>query len=387
VSLAARQTKALLVDAYRELNAKKLFWITLILSSVLVIVFAGVDLKQGSLWFFGFSFDLPLPFERDLLFKIMFTQFGIGVWLTWVATVLALISTAGIVPDMLASGSVELLVGKPIGRIRLLLTKYVLGLLFVALQVAVFSVGSFLVFGIKGVMWEPRILLAVPIVLVFYSYLFSICVLFGLLTRSTIAALLLTLLSWFMLFVVHATDSSLVFFRSQVEVQVESRTERLERFEAFTRQSIERTEGEDAAANATADDLDRYNPIVASERRQVSEQEAQLESVSKWADRVRVAKTVLPKTSETIGLLERFMLDEDDFAQLRDEGNGGSFLIEEDDPDTEVDESLRMSNSDVTARTEDEMRERSIAWIMGTSLVFEAVILALCCWLFRRRDF
>ena len=42
------QTIALLVDAYRELNAKKLFWVTLILSGVLVGAFACVGLDaQG----------------------------------------------------------------------------------------------------------------------------------------------------------------------------------------------------------------------------------------------------------------------------------------------------------------------------------------------------
>ena len=36
------QTLALLLDAYRELNAKKLFWITMILSGVIVLAFAAV---------------------------------------------------------------------------------------------------------------------------------------------------------------------------------------------------------------------------------------------------------------------------------------------------------------------------------------------------------
>jgi hypothetical protein len=34
------QTLALLLDAYRELNARKMFWITLVLSGMCVIAFA-----------------------------------------------------------------------------------------------------------------------------------------------------------------------------------------------------------------------------------------------------------------------------------------------------------------------------------------------------------
>ena len=35
-----RQTLALLIDAYRDLNSRKLFWITLIISGFVIIAFA-----------------------------------------------------------------------------------------------------------------------------------------------------------------------------------------------------------------------------------------------------------------------------------------------------------------------------------------------------------
>ena len=34
-----------------------------------------------------------------------------------------------------------------------------------------------------------------------------------------------------------------------------------------------------------------------------------------------------------------------------------------------------------------EFRSRSVLWIVGTSLGFEAFILAICCWIFSRRDY
>lgn len=34
-----------------------------------------------------------------------------------------------------------------------------------------------------------------------------------------------------------------------------------------------------------------------------------------------------------------------------------------------------------------ELRDRSIWWVIGTSLIFEAFILALGSWIFSRRDF
>ena len=121
-----------------------------------------------------------------------------------------LISTAGMIPDLVSGGTVDLILSKPIGRLRLFLTKYVAGLLFVALQASVFVVGAFLVIGVRGEAWRPSILLAVPIIVAFYSYLFCICAMIGMTTRSTMASLLGTLLIWLCVFGVGSTEAYLL---------------------------------------------------------------------------------------------------------------------------------------------------------------------------------
>ena len=134
--------------------------------------------------------------------------------------ILAVISTAAIVPDFVSGGAVELALSKPIGRVRLFLTKYFMGLLFVTLQVGVFSLASFLVIGLRGGAWEPRLFMAIPIVVGVFSFLFCVSALVGLLTRSTIAALLLTLLFWIFLFILNAADSSTLLIKAQTLAQV-----------------------------------------------------------------------------------------------------------------------------------------------------------------------
>lgn len=367
----------MLVDAYRELNAKKLFWVTLALSGVLVLVFALLDLQGRSVTFAGFQLDLPLDFDRTLFFKVMFTQFGIGVWLTWAATILALISTAGIIPDLVSSGTVEMLVSKPISRVRLLLTKFTFGLLFVALQVSVFSVGCFLVFGLKGVFWEPRILLAVPIVVVFYSYLFCFCVLMGLIMRSTVSALLITLLFWLMLFIVNATETGLLTAKGMSQAQVDQLEPQVERMEATTIAQLEQQGGEVPAAGDT-EALDRANPVLASRRRRLATAEEELAAWTMWSDRVGIAKTILPKTAETIGLLERSMIDMSELEALQ--GDGSDWRP----PD--ADETY-VSPEEGARAAEAALRERGTWWVVGTSLIFEGVVLAVSCWRFAKRDF
>jgi hypothetical protein len=34
-----------------------------------------------------------------------------------------------------------------------------------------------------------------------------------------------------------------------------------------------------------------------------------------------------------------------------------------------------------------QLRDRSVSWIVGTSLLFEAAVLGLAAWIFHRRDF
>jgi ABC-type transport system involved in multi-copper enzyme maturation permease subunit len=221
MSLALRQTKALFLDAYRELNARKLFWVTLGLSLLVVAVCACIGVKGSSVTFLGWTVNdnLSGPMSQPAKFyKAMFVTFGIGFWLTWAAMILALISSASVFPDFLSGGAIELVLSKPIGRLRLFLTKYATGLMFTAIQVGVFTLGCFLLLGVRGGSWEPRMFLAIPIVVGMYSFLFCMCVLLGVLTRSTIASLLLTLLLWFLVFLVNVADASVASFAIMNEV-------------------------------------------------------------------------------------------------------------------------------------------------------------------------
>ena len=72
--------------------------------------------------------------------------------------------------------------------------KFATSLLFVLLQVTLFCVGVFLCMGIRLGDWEWKIFAAIPVVTLFFSYLFSVNVLFGVWTRSALAALLITMM-------------------------------------------------------------------------------------------------------------------------------------------------------------------------------------------------
>ena len=65
------QTWALIFAAYRELNAKKLFWITMILSGVIVLCIAASGVDRGGISIFGWT--LSLAFSVSASSPLSFT--------------------------------------------------------------------------------------------------------------------------------------------------------------------------------------------------------------------------------------------------------------------------------------------------------------------------
>lgn len=432
------QTLAIFKDAYRELNHKKLFWVTLGVSLAVVAALALLSNDDKGFSVFGMHVDFPLLSTQAVshagFYKFLLFWIGNNLWLTWGAAILALISTAGMIPDMVTGGSIDLTLSRPIGRLRLFLTKYASGLLFVALQTLVFALGAVLLLGLRAGSWELRPLLAVPIVVGFYSYIYCVCALVGLVTRSTLAALLATLFFWMGVFSVSAVENALLGQRMQREQEVtrmESQVQSIDKTLAAVQDRLSAL-GADAtqpdgappassvvpapgptdaplpasppgpetpraggarrgpgngtrsllaAGQAIIDGVkDGGDPDALRARRQALVRQREqieqrlpaaredFESMRKWHNRLYVAATVLPKTGETKRLFQRFVVDKNDqegfLKFLAEQGNN---------PDNRV--------------LEDALGRRPLGWIVGTSLAFEAVVLAIACWIFVRRDF
>jgi len=369
-----RAFNALLVDSYRELNSRKLFWVVLALSMLIVLVYASIGFDEtGMFMFFGLTHIENELLVRGsplagLLYRGIFTSFMVGLWLAWAATILALISTMSVFPDFMSGGSIDLVLAKPIGRLRLFLYKYFASLLFVILQVTIFCTGVFLCLVIRLDDWEWRIFWVIPVVVLFYSYLFSISVLVGVVTRSALTALLATLLLWSLLFAVNLTDSILRTQMANLD------RERASHDEAITRWESRRAEGLLMPGGETA---------LEEEKKQMAKVQDVQAKLEPWVSRSRAIKAVLPKTSETIGLLDRWLAREGDLNLLDIfQGNimkddSGAFRRRSNIRDEAAAEQAVLAEEDAV----------SWWWIIGSSLAFEAVILGAAAFVFVRRDF
>lgn len=448
-----RQTLAIFHDAYRELNSRKLFWIALSLSLAVVVALALPSNNDRGIGIFGMTLDFPMFSTRAISPKGFYTQLfsiiGINIWLTWGATILALISTAGMIPDMISGGSIDMLLCRPIGRLRLFLTKYAAGLLFVGLQVSMFILGAFLVIGVRGHAWRPNVFIAIPIVLAFYSYLFCVCVLIGMITRSTMAAVLGTAIVWLFFFAIGTTESALMQQRVGTEAELRSNQAQVEAMnraietvdkqleslratspevfappapsagttatapagrEPTVPQSSDASSAPASAARGADEPARRRGGMIADaiRRRRMSDVTASLKqlmadvndpealrrrradqvsqrdrlladapalsdsaaTITKWHRGFYLGKTFLPKTADTTELFTRYTIDPSD--------REGFFAMME----------TQQRFVDSHAKEVDEaQRSRSVWWIVGTSLGFEAVVLGIAACIFCRRDF
>ena len=146
-----------------------------------------------------FLFDLP-GFHISLREGVYLTENyiinGIGAW---IVLLVAVIITAGFIPTMLGKGSLDLLVSKPIGRTRLLVYKYLGGLTFVLLLTAYTVFGVWVAIGLRSGLWSPNFLAVIPLLTFYFAVLYAVSTLAAVLTRSTIVAILVTGVSWALL--------------------------------------------------------------------------------------------------------------------------------------------------------------------------------------------
>ncbi len=375
------QTVALLVDSYRDLNSRKLFWITLALSGLVVLAFLAMGIDANGITIFG----LPVkgtPISTDVIspatfYKALFLALGVKIWLTFVAAILALVSTGGMFPDLLTGGSIDLYLSKPISRLRIFITKYLTGLLFAAMQVAVFSAASFIVLGFRAKVWLPGVFWAVPTVLAFYSYLYCICVLVGVLTRSAAASILMTVLFMFGVWGVHVTEANILLV-SQMKNEIVAR--RLTARLANTTRELRKTEAMDPGVLRDSR-LSYYRKRIDSDAAQQRTNSEDGHWLKTWHDRAYWCAAALPKAQETVDLMQRRLLSA---AELQSP--------DADSRDAEQEPRMlmfgRTTDDDFAkAKAQDVLRKRSLKWVLGTSLLFELAVVSLAGWVFCRRDY
>jgi ABC-type transport system involved in multi-copper enzyme maturation permease subunit len=368
---------AILRESWLSLRAEKLFKVVMGLNILVIVGFASMGFdKTGVTILFGLShIDSEYVYAGSALSRTLYmgiySAFIVNLWLAWAASILALVSTSSIFPSFLSEGAVELVLSRPTRRSTIFLVKYFGGLLFVMMQVGVFTLGAFFAAGWRVGEWDPAIFLAIPLITLFYSYLFCINVLAGILTRSTLVALLATLLFWFSTFGIRTADDILTTFTMQFESTIE-RTEK----------KIVELKSEATTAKADGDEvaLEDAEHWLTGPEEELAAATVARDQLAPWKTVIAAVRTITPETARTIGLLHR-ALERDSEVTLQQLLSGEAFR-DDDEPEGDL------SDEQVAKQRLVEREESISPWlIIGKSLIFEVIILGIAMAIFRRRDY
>ena len=119
-----------------------------------------------------------------------------GTFAGSIGVLVAVLVCASFVPNMLQKGTLDPLLARPLGRARLLLFKYLGGLWFVTLLAAFITVGCGLALGVGSGFYNSWFVACTGTVTAVFAVVYSVTVLFGVLTRSFGASALLSIGVW-----------------------------------------------------------------------------------------------------------------------------------------------------------------------------------------------
>jgi ABC-type transport system involved in multi-copper enzyme maturation permease subunit len=186
----------------RELAAKATLYVLAGISTLMLIFAAlaiGADSTADgmSITFFGKPASPPVTHDTlaDLAGKL---EAGFAGGLFFGVVVFGVFGTAGVIPDALEKGTVDLYLSKPIARWQLLLGKYLGSVAAIFLNILYFIGGLWLIVGAKVGVWNIPFLLSSFLLTYVFAALYAIVTFFGVVSRNMAIAIIGVIL-YFML--------------------------------------------------------------------------------------------------------------------------------------------------------------------------------------------
>jgi len=183
-------------DVMREAAARWTLIAYFALSSLFIIIFASavnLDIVNGALAgakLFGREVHMRGTMDVDRL--VLGFESGFSALIYLLGTFLAIFATAHLVPRLQEKGTIDLYLSRPVARVKLLLSRYVAGLILAGANI-VYLIGSIWLI----VMWKthvvhPRFFLAGAVILFVIATLLAFAFLVGVVTSSTAVSIMST---------------------------------------------------------------------------------------------------------------------------------------------------------------------------------------------------
>lgn len=205
--------KAIVKKSIEERSAEEVE----ILNRELLHIVYSADLfapRSEQLWigYAGLKLGNALPFQRreaNILVERIALEIIIRFGLSFVTVFVGLIITSPMIPETFRSGSLHLLLSKPVSRPLVYLTKFFGGTLFVLVNIAYLLTGLYLLVGWRLGIWNSGLLLCIPLLLFVFVIFYSVSALVGLIWNNPIICVVVCIVFWVFCLVIGVLESSL----------------------------------------------------------------------------------------------------------------------------------------------------------------------------------
>jgi len=182
---------------FKEALSRKIFIFFFGVSSFILLLFMILFVSIGIedlLAFANLSGSDGLYMNEQVAgyFKMFITVplFGGGLFLS-------IFSVSSFIPNMLEKGNIDLLLSKPVSRSQVLLGKFFGGSSMVFVNIFYLVLGIWVLIGIKFGVWDPSFLLVTLTITFTFCVLYSLIIFIGILTKSSVLAMIYTYLIFF----------------------------------------------------------------------------------------------------------------------------------------------------------------------------------------------
>ncbi len=185
-------------DVFREAAARWTLLAYFFLSTIFIIIIAfaiNLDIVDGALAgakLFGKEVDMEGGSDISIQKLVVGFESGFSGFLYLLCTFLAIFATAHLVPRMQEKGTIDLYLSRPVGRVKLLLSRYLAGLLLAASNVIYLMLSVWAIVSWKTGVMHGRFLVGGLIIMLTIATLLATAFLIGVITSSTAVSIMTT---------------------------------------------------------------------------------------------------------------------------------------------------------------------------------------------------
>lgn len=178
-------------DVMREASARWTLIAYFLLSSIFILIFASainLDIVDGTLAgakLFGRNVHMRGGTDIDVEKLVLGFESTFSTVLYFLCTFLAIFATAHLVPRLQEKGTIDLYLSRPVGRVRLLMSRYLAGLILAASNIVYLFGSIWLIVMWKTHVFHPRFFLAGAINLFVVATMLAFAFVVGVITSST----------------------------------------------------------------------------------------------------------------------------------------------------------------------------------------------------------